>query len=145
MPEILLQTVDLSKSFPVRSGMFGQLQVRLMAVDEVSLDIHKGETLGLVGESGCGKTTLGLTIMKLYEPTSGSILFEGQDIARLEGAGLRKHRRLMQMIFQDPPASLDPRMVVEEGIREPLDLQEQGTPQERHEVVTHRLRRPGTP
>src|SRR5438309_2463681 len=98
MPDTLLETVDLVKSFPVRSGMFGQLQLRLMAVDEVSLVIRKGETLGLVGESGCGKTTLGLTIMKLYEPTSGSIVFEGQDIARLEGAALRKHRRLMQMI-----------------------------------------------
>src|SRR5215468_9169866 len=102
MPDTLLETVDLVKSFPVRSGMFGQHQVRLMAVDEVSLVIRKGETLGLVGESGCGKTTLGLTIMKLYEPTSGSIVFDGQDLTKLPPGEMRKSRRQMQMIFQDP-------------------------------------------
>jgi len=136
MADILLETVDLVKSFPIRAGLFGQLSVRLMAVDEVSLVIHKGETLGLVGESGCGKSTLGLTIMKLYE---------GQDIARLEGENLRKHRRLMQMIFQDPLASLDPRMVVEEVIREPLDIQQVGTPQERNEIVNRLLQVTGMP
>jgi oligopeptide/dipeptide ABC transporter ATP-binding protein len=145
MAEILLETVNLVKSFPIRSGMFGQARVRLMAVDQVSLVIHQGETLGLVGESGCGKSTLGLTIMKLYEPTSGSILFEGKDIARLEGAELVKHRRLMQMIFQDPLASLDPRMVVEEVVREPLDIQEQGNPKDRNEVVQRLLRVTGMP
>jgi oligopeptide/dipeptide ABC transporter ATP-binding protein len=145
MPEPLLQTVDLVKSFPVRSGFFGQRHLRLVAVDQVSLTIRKGETLGLVGESGCGKTTLGLTIMKLYEPTSGSILFEGQDIAGLDGAAMRKSRRQMQMIFQDPLASLDPRMVVEEIIREPLDIQQEGTPQERNEVVSRLLQVTGMP
>ena len=145
MADILLETVDLVKSFPIRSGVFGQQKVRLMAVDEVSLVIHKGETLGLVGESGCGKSTLGLTIMKLYEPTSGAILFEGHDIAKLEGVELRKHRRLMQMIFQDPLASLDPRMVVEEVIREPLDIQQQGTSQERNEIVQRLLQVTGMP
>jgi oligopeptide/dipeptide ABC transporter ATP-binding protein len=145
MPEPLLQTVDLVKSFPVRSGFFGQRHLRLVAVDQVSLTIQKGETLGLVGESGCGKTTLGLTIMKLYEPTSGSILFEGQDIAALDGAAMRKSRRQMQMIFQDPLASLDPRMVVEEIIREPLDIQQEGTAQERNEVVSRLLQVTGMP
>ena len=145
MPDILLKTVDLVKSFPIRSGLFGQLRLRLMAVDQVSLVINKGETLGLVGESGCGKTTLGLTIMKLYEPTSGSILFEGQDIAKLDGAAMAKSRRQMQMIFQDPLASLDPRMVIEEVVREPLDIQKVGTPKERLEVVSRLLQVTGMP
>jgi len=145
MPDILLETVDLVKSFPIRSGLFGEHQLRLQAVDKVNLVIRKGETLGLVGESGCGKTTLGLTIMKLYEPTSGSILFEGKDLAGVKGAEMVKSRRQMQMIFQDPLASLDPRMVVEEVIREPLDIQKVGTPQERLAVVTRLLKVTGMP
>src|ERR1700682_2401418 len=96
MPEPLLQTVDLVKSFPVRGGLSGARNLRLVAVDQVNLTIRKGETLGLVGESGCGKTTLGLTIMKLYEPTSGSILFEGQDLAGLHCSVMVKSRRQMQ-------------------------------------------------
>ena len=100
-------------------------------MDGVSLKINKGETLGMVGELGCGKSTLGLTIMRLYEPTSGQVLIEGQDIAALDGAELRKARRQMQMIFQDPFASLDPRMTVENIIREPLDIHAIGTPAER--------------
>jgi len=145
MPDVLLKTVDLVKSFPVRSGMFGQHHLRLMAVDHVNLTINKGETVGLVGESGCGKTTLGQTIMKLYEPTSGSILFEGQDIAQLDGGAMRQSRRQMQMIFQDPLASLDPRMIVEECIREPLDIQQVGTPQERNDTVSRLLQVTGMP
>jgi oligopeptide/dipeptide ABC transporter ATP-binding protein len=145
MPDVLLKTVDLVKSFPVHSGVFGQHHLRLVAVDHVNLTINQGETLGLVGESGCGKTTLGLTIMKLYEPTSGSILFEGKDIAQLEGSAMRASRRQMQMIFQDPLASLDPRMVVEEVVREPLDIQQVGTAQERNEVVSRLLQVTGMP
>jgi oligopeptide transport system ATP-binding protein len=145
MAEILLETVDLVKSFPIRSGFFGQHVLRLMAVDHVSLVIRKGETLGLVGESGCGKTTLGLTIMRLYEPTSGQILLAGKDLAQMDGEPLRKQRRQMQMIFQDPLASVDPRMVVEEIIREPLDIQQEGTPQERNEVVARLLQVTGMP
>jgi len=145
MAEILLKTVDLVKSFPVRSGTFGQHRLRLFAVDHVNLTINKGETLGLVGESGCGKTTLGLTIMRLYDPTSGAIFFEGQDIAGLQGAAKRQSRRQMQMIFQDPLASVDPRMVVEEIIREPLDVQNQGTAKERNEIVSRLLQVTGMP
>ena len=122
MPDTLLQTIDLVKSFPVRRGFFGQHKFRLKAVDQVNLSIRKGETLGLVGESGCGKSTLGLTIMRLYEPTSGTVIFDGQDLGKLDSSHLSKKRREIQMIFQDPLASLDPRMTVEEIIREPLDI-----------------------
>ena len=145
MPDILLQTTELVKSFPIRSGFFGQHQHRLVAVDHVNLVIRKGETLGLVGESGCGKTTLGLTIMRLHEPTSGSINFEGQEITTLSAGDLMKARRQMQMIFQDPLASLDPRMVVEEIIREPLDIHGEGSAQERSEAVGKLLRVTGMP
>jgi oligopeptide/dipeptide ABC transporter ATP-binding protein len=145
MSDVLLRTENLVKSFPVRAGFFGQHRLRLVAVDNVTLAIRKGETLGLVGESGCGKTTLGLTILKLYEPTSGAILFEGEDLAQLEGEPLRKSRRKMQMIFQDPLASLDPRMVVEEIIREPLDIHGDGSPAQRTQEVTRLLRLTGMP
>lgn len=141
----LLQTVDLVKSFPIRSGFFGQHNHRLVAVDQVNLTIRQGETVGLVGESGCGKTTLGLTIMKLYEPTSGQIIFEGEDITGAGQAAMSKARRQMQMIFQDPLASLDPRMVVEEIIREPLDIHSQGTMEERSAAVARLLRVTGMP
>ncbi len=145
MPDNLLQTIDLEKSFPVRRGFFGQTHLRLVAVDNVNLTIRKGETLGLVGESGCGKSTLGLTIMYLYEPTSGNVIFEGQDLGKLDEARLLKQRRLMQMIFQDPLASLDPRMTVEEIIREPMDIHGQGTPRERTEEVARLLQTTGMP
>ncbi len=145
MADTLLQTVDLVKSFPVRSGFFGQHQHRLVAVDHVNLTIRQGETVGLVGESGCGKTTLGLTIMKLYEPTSGQIIFEGVDISDAGPAQMSKARRQMQMIFQDPLASLDPRMVVEEIIREPLDIHNEGTTAERSAEVARLLRVTGMP
>ncbi len=138
MSNLLLETVDLTKSFPVRRGFFGQRHLRLVAVDRVNVFIRKGETLGLVGESGCGKTTLGLTIMRLYEATSGSILYEGKDMTKLTGSEVFANRRQMQMIFQDPLASLDPRMSVEEIIREPMDIHSMGTPQERTNEV-HRL------
>jgi oligopeptide transport system ATP-binding protein len=145
MPEVLLQTVDLVKSFPVRRGFFGQRRLRLVAVDRVNLTIQKGETLGLVGESGCGKTTLGLTILQLYEPTSGSVIFEGQDLTQLSGGELRKKRRQMQMIFQDPLASLDPRMTVEEIVREPMDIHGIGTSKSRSQEVGRLLQLTGMP
>ncbi len=145
MPETLLQTVALSKSFPVRRGFFGTQHLRLRAVDRVSIQIDKGETLGLVGESGCGKTTLGLTIMRLYEPTSGSILFEGEDFATVTGDDLVRARRKMQMIFQDPFASLDPRMTVEEIIKEPLAIHKVGGNEERNNEVDRLLKVTGMP
>jgi oligopeptide/dipeptide ABC transporter ATP-binding protein len=144
MPTPLLETVDVVKSFPVRRGFLGRQQ-QLVAVDGVSLTINKGETLGMVGESGCGKSTLGLTIMRLYEPTSGQVLIEGQDLAKLDPDGLRKARRQMQMIFQDPFASLDPRLTVSSLIREPLDIHGIGTPAERNAEVRRLLRVTGMP
>jgi len=136
--------VNVVKSFGVRKGFLGRKLV-LTAVDGVSLKINKGETLGMVGESGCGKSTLGLTIMRLLEPTSGQVLIEGQDIAALDEAQLRKARRQMQMIFQDPFASLDPRMTVEHIIREPLDIHAIGTPSERAAEVRRLLALTGMP
>jgi oligopeptide transport system ATP-binding protein len=135
MAEAVLEAIDLVKSFPIRRGFFGQQRLRLTAVDRVSLTIAGGETLGLVGESGCGKTTLGLTLMRLYEPTSGRILLEGRDLAALDGERLRLVRRRMQMIFQDPFASVDPRLTVEQIIQEPLDIHRVGTAAERREEV----------
>ena len=144
MPTPLLETVDVVKSFPVRKGFLGRRQL-LVAVDGVSLRINKGETLGMVGESGCGKSTLGLTIMRLYEPTSGKVLIEGEDIASLDAGKLRLARRQMQMIFQDPFASLDPRLTVEHLIREPLDIHGIGTVAERSAEVRRLLRITGMP
>lgn len=119
--EILLQVRDLVKYFPIMRGTLIQRQVgAVKAVDGISFDIFRGETLGLVGESGCGKSTAGRTILQLYRPTSGSVLFEGVDLVKLKGEDLRKMRRRMQMIFQDPYASLNPRMTVGQIISEPL-------------------------
>ena len=135
MTEPLLQTIDLVKSFSVRRGLFGQHRFRLLAVDRVSLSIGHGETVGLVGESGSGKSTLGLTLMRLYEPTSGRILLDGQDLTALSGDELRRIRPKMQMIFQDPFASVDPRLTVEQIIREPLDISRLDSAGERRERV----------
>ncbi|MBR2844534.1 MAG: dipeptide ABC transporter ATP-binding protein [Solobacterium sp.] len=115
----ILSVSHLKTYFDVTKGLFSRKQV-VKAVDDVSFDIMPNETFGLVGESGCGKTTLGRTIVKLYEPTSGSITFDGQDIANIKGAQLKNYRKNMQMIFQDPYASLNPRMTVGEIIKEPM-------------------------
>ncbi|MBR3345333.1 MAG: dipeptide ABC transporter ATP-binding protein [Solobacterium sp.] len=115
----ILSVSHLKTYFDVTKGLFSKKQV-VKAVDDVSFDIMPNETFGLVGESGCGKTTLGRTIVKLYEPTSGSITFDGQDIANIKGAQLKNYRKNMQMIFQDPYASLNPRMTVGEIIKEPM-------------------------
>src|SRR5439155_8288862 len=106
----LLEVENLKVHFPVKHGVFSRVRAYVKAVDDVSFSIEPGETLGLVGESGCGKTTLGRAIVRLTEPTGGSILFEGEDIARLSRSDLRARRRRFQMIFQDPYGSLNPRM-----------------------------------
>src|SRR5438445_5925805 len=111
---------DLVKIYQTDEGVFGKTKREVRAVNGVSLDITQGETLGLVGESGCGKTTLGRMILRLIEPTSGAITFNGQDVLAASGSQLRRLRRDMQIIFQDPFASLNPRMRVEEIVTEPL-------------------------
>lgn len=118
---VLLSIRNLVKHFPITRGIIFQKQIGAVhAVDDISFDIHQGETLGLVGESGCGKSTTGRTILQLYRPTSGQVVFDGIDLVALKGNELRKMRRRMQMIFQDPYASLNPRMTVGEIIGEPL-------------------------
>jgi oligopeptide transport system ATP-binding protein len=118
----LLEVKNLKVHFPVKRGMFQPAEEFVRAVDDVSFSIAPGETLGLVGESGCGKTTLGRAIVRLVEPTAGSVALEGADITKLEGAALRAQRRKLQMIFQDPYGSLNPRMTVEDIVGEALDI-----------------------
>lgn len=132
MNEPILQVKNLSKHFKVESGF-------LQAVDGLNFEIYKGETFGLVGESGCGKSTAGRTILRLYEPTAGEVLFEGQNIYELSPKEMKEHRKEMQMIFQDPYASLDPRMTVEEIIAEPLVIYGIGNKKERRERVIELL------
>jgi len=117
----LVSVQGLSKHFPIYKGIFRRQAGVIKAVDGISFDIRRGETLGLVGESGCGKSTAGRTILRLYDATEGKILFEGTDIAKLSGEDLRRARPRMQMIFQDPQACLNPRMTVSSIISEPLD------------------------
>ena len=139
----LLEVRDLKVGFPVR-GVFGKTTRYTMAVNGVSFDVKPGETLGLVGESGCGKTTLGRTLIRLIEPMSGEIIFEGQDITRLKGEPLQKLRREMQIVFQNPFSALDPRMKVGDAIMEPLLIHSVGkTSKQRHERVAELLERVG--
>ena len=118
----LVSTEDLAKWFPVRGGLFGRGASHVRAVDGVTLSIRRGETFGLVGESGCGKTTLGRTLMRLTDATQGKIYFGGEDITRLRGRRLKPFRRNMQMVFQDPYASLDPRQSIRSALTEPMML-----------------------
>ncbi len=121
--EVLLHVENLVKHFPIKKGVIFQRSVGAVhAVDDVSFDIFRGETLGLVGESGCGKSTTGRTILQLHRPTSGKIIFEGENLAELKGEKLRRKRRDIQMIFQDPYASLNPRMTVGKIIAEPMEI-----------------------
>ena len=116
----LLQVKNLKKYFPIRGGLFSREVARVHAVDDVSFTIQKGETLGLVGESGCGKSTTGRCILRLIEPTSGEVTFEEKNVTALDKRSLRHLRRDMQIIFQDPYASLNPRMTVGSIIGEAL-------------------------
>jgi len=143
MPEPLLEVIDLTKRFNLRRRFFGPKKIKNVAVDRVNLSLATGETLGLVGESGCGKSTLALTITRLYEPNGGRILFAGNDITHLEEQALKSVRRQMQMVFQDPLASLDARLTVEQIISEPLEIHTLGTKTERAKEVARLLERVG--
>ena len=118
----LLEVKNLKVHFPVKHGLFSRVQAHVKAVDDVSFSMEAGETLGLVGESGCGKSTLGRAIVKLVQPTAGNAFFDGWDVANLQGENLKAARRGLQMIFQDPIGSLDPRMTVEEIVGEAIDI-----------------------
>ncbi|MDH5295849.1 MAG: ABC transporter ATP-binding protein [Nitrospirota bacterium] len=118
----LLQVTGLKKYFPVRSGLFSRVSAWVKAVDDVSFHLRQGETLGLVGESGCGKTTVGRSILRLMEPTAGEVTFEGRDVLALTPKEMRQARRRMQLIFQDPYSSLNPRMTIGSIVSEPLKI-----------------------
>jgi oligopeptide/dipeptide ABC transporter ATP-binding protein len=139
----LLEVKNLVKYFPVRGGIFQHVVAWVQAVDDVSFTIRAGETIGLVGESGCGKTTVGRTLLRLIEPTSGSVIFDGVDVAQLKGKDLKSMRRQMQIIFQDPYASLDPRMPIGESISEGLKIHHIGTPRQRLDTTIEMLRKVG--
>jgi len=139
----LVQVRDLVKKFPVRGGFFQRTVAQVQAVDGISFDVQQGETLGLVGESGCGKTTIGRTLVRLIEPSSGEIWFDGVDVLKLRGKALKAMRRNMQIIFQDPYASLDPRIPVGQSIAEGLQIHRIGSRRERDEAVINTLRAVG--
>ncbi|TDG95564.1 ABC transporter ATP-binding protein [Cardinium endosymbiont of Culicoides punctatus] len=120
--EVLLEVKHLSKVFPIKHSFFGHTVGQVHAVNDVSFTLRKGDTLGLVGESGCGKTTLGRTILRLIEPTHGHIIFDGQDITHASASVMRSIRRKMQIIFQDPYAALNPRMSIKTILEEPIKI-----------------------
>jgi oligopeptide/dipeptide ABC transporter ATP-binding protein len=135
----LLQVTGLKKYFPVRSGIFSRVSAWVKAVDDITLHIKHGETLGLVGESGCGKTTVGRSILRLMEPTAGDITFEGEDLLALKSRELRQARRRMQIIFLDPYSSLNPRMTIGSIVSEPLKIHKIAKGQELQDRVNQLL------
>lgn len=141
---ILMEIKDLKKYFPIKGGIFGRTVDHFKAVDGVSLQVRRGRTLGLVGESGCGKTTLGRSILRLIEPTSGSIFFEGKDITHLDAQAMREMRRRMQIIFQDPYSSLNPRMTIGDIVTEPMLIHGIGAnKKERYDMARELLQKVG--
>jgi len=141
--KVLVEVKNLTKYFPVRSGLFRKVSNWVKAVDDVSFFIYEGESFGLVGESGCGKTTVGRTILRLIPATSGSVHFEDRDVYDFSGSDLKQMRRDMQIIFQDPYSSLDPRMPVGESIAEGLRIHTDKSGQERYDTVIEMLSRVG--
>jgi len=143
--EVLLEVKNLKTYYPVKGGFFRRTIANVKAVDDVSFEIKKGETLGLVGESGCGKSTTGRTILRLLNPTDGQILFEGKDITKLQGKALREARKNFQMVFQDPYASLNPMQMVGDIVAEPLKNYGKHNKKELKEEVVQLLNRVGLP
>ena len=141
--ETLVEVKNLVKYFPVRAGLLQRVVNQVKAVDDVSFFVKKGETLGLVGESGCGKTTVGRSMLRLIEPTAGQVRFEGKDVLALKGKELKAVRRDMQIIFQDPYASLDPRVPIGESVLEGLHIHRIGTRKERMDILMETLKKVG--
>lgn len=141
--DTLLEVKNLKKHFPIKGGVFSKTIGHVYAVDGVSFTLQSGETLGLVGESGCGKSTTGRTILRLIEPTEGSVVFEGQEITDLDKGDMRSLRREMQIIFQDPYASLNPRMTIGSIIGEPLEIHKIARGSEKEDQVASLLEKVG--
>jgi peptide/nickel transport system ATP-binding protein/oligopeptide transport system ATP-binding protein len=142
-PRELIVVKNLKKYFPVRGGILQRTVAWVLALDDVSFTINEGETLGLVGESGCGKTTVGRTMLRLTEPTAGSVTYQGVEVFDLKGDELKNMRRNMQIIFQDPYASLDPRLPIGESVAEGLRIHGIGDPKERYDVAIRMLKKVG--
>jgi oligopeptide transport system ATP-binding protein len=143
MSEPLLEVKNLKKHFPIKGGIFSKPIGYVYAVDGVSFYLNEGESLGLVGESGCGKSTTARVILRLLEPTEGEILFDGKDVCKLDYKEMRSIRRDMQIVFQDPYASLDPRRTVEQIVGEPLDVFHISTKKERKDRIAYLLQKVG--
>lgn len=144
-PEILLETRHIKKWFPVRRGILGRTTCYVKAVDDVSLTVRAGETLGIVGESGCGKSTLARSILRLIEPTGGEVLFEGKDLTKASPAELREMRRDIQIIFQDPYASLNPRQRIGSMLTEPFEIHHLASGEEARKKAEELLEMVGLP
>ena len=141
--DVLVEVDNLVKYFPVRAGLLQRVVNHVKAVDDVSFFVKKGETLGLVGESGCGKTTVGRTMLRLIEPTGGAVRFEGRDVFSMNPREMKVTRRDMQIIFQDPYASLDPRVPIGESVMEGLHIHRIGSPRERVDIMLETLKKVG--
>lgn len=141
--ERIMEVKGLKKYFPIKGGFFNTTVAYLKAVDDISFYINKGEVLGVVGESGCGKSTTGRSILRLYEPDAGEVIFEGEDICKLDNEALRKKRKYMQFIFQDPYSSLNPRKTVGDIVGEPILINENISTDERSERVEELLKMVG--
>lgn len=139
----LIRVEHLKKYFPVRGGFLQRVMGWVQAVDDVSFTIKKGETLGMVGESGCGKTTIGRTMLRLVEPSGGSVYYKDTNVFGLNGRDLKAMRRNMQIIFQDPYSSLDPRMPIGESVMEGLKIHRIGTPKEQYDIAIQTLKKVG--
>ncbi len=143
MGEPLLAVRDMKVHFPIRKGLFAQTVGYVYAVDGISFSLEKGETLGIVGESGCGKTTAGMATLRLIDPTAGSVVFNGEDITGFNRSRLRSMRREMQLIFQDPYSSLNPRMTVNQILEHPLKIHERFSSRQRKERIAYLLDKVG--